>query len=225
MRLPPAILLTTVGSVIHRTLPPHSSLSGGTLEAITEALPFLADTDLLAEGAAYNGMGVSFAGRDEMSETASLWRESLPRRLQSFECTDKVVLPPDQRGKISCRYRISFDATVPPAVLPGQRRRLDAAKLEYTPDGKTRVTALVAGSIQLDKDQKRIIRFSEVLVADPFAVTSSIAHFELLNARAVALATTPSIVREPLACASAGLDPSTSECLANRLAVASLLDC
>ena len=43
-------------------------------------------------------------------------------------------------------------------------------------------------------------RISEQLVADPFAVTTSIAHFELLNARAVALSSSqPAIVREPLA--------------------------
>ena len=66
-------------------------------------------------------------------------------------------------------------------------------------DGFTRVSALVAGTLQLDREGTRVQRYRETLVADPFAVTTSIAHFELLNARARALESTPSLVAEPLA--------------------------
>lgn len=101
----------------------------------------------------------------------------------------------------ACRYELAFDAPVPPAVLPGQRRRLDAAQLVVSAEGRTRVRALVAASLQLDGSRTRVRRVSERLVADPLAVTASIAHFELLNARSVALSAdaAPPLLREPAA--------------------------
>ena len=102
---------------------------------------------------------------------------------------------------MSCRYKLAFDAPVPPAVLPGQRRRLEAARLTVSADGRTRVTASVVGTLALDPESGRVRRISERLVGDPLAVETSIAHFELLNARAVARLpdALPPPAREPLA--------------------------
>lgn len=170
-----------------------------TLESISEALPFLgAKAELLSNDVTYTGLGQSFFGRDEYVAAAGQWRDVLPSRLRNLECYDKILLPPDARGVVSCRYRLSFDAPVPPAVLPGQRRRLDAAQLERTADGRTRVAAIVSATLELD-ETGRVRSHSETLVADPFAVTTSIAHFELLNARAVALLDVPAMAREPFA--------------------------
>ena len=170
------------------------------LDALAASLPWLDDPDLLSEDFEYNGLGLSFSGRDAFVAAAMSWREALPRRLPELACIDSTVLPPDARGIVSLRYSMTFNAPIPPAVLPGQRRRLAAAKLPRTPDGRTRVKAIVVASLRLD-DQGRVRRITERLAADPFAVTSSIAHFELLSARAVALeaASLPPVILEPLA--------------------------
>lgn len=181
--------------------PTASSVSGSIVQPLTEALPFLSVSELLSDDVEYSGLGLSFSGRDAYVSAASKWRKALPTRLPNFECSDVTVLPPDARGIVNCRYRLSFDAPVPPAVLPGQRRRLAAAQLVQTPAGRTRVTAIVVATLQLDGETQRVRRVAEQLVADPFAVTTSIAHFELLNARVVALMSEDSspLIREPLA--------------------------
>ena len=197
--LEPLLLLTAATLRPRCSSPPRLIADNNILSEFSDALPFLPD-ELLADDAQYNGLGLSLSGRSACAAAASRWRASLPSRLQNFAVEDMTVLPPDGRRIVTCRYRISFDAPVPPAVLPGQRRRLDAAQLTIV-DGRTRVSALVSASLQLDGDGK-CKRFREALVADPFAVTTSIAHFELLNARAIALeplASKNPIMREPLA--------------------------
>ena len=171
------------------------------LDLISESLPFLDDAALLSDDCEYSGLGSSFAGSAECASAAALWRSALPQRLPNFECTAKFALPADARGVVSCRYKIAFDAPVPPAVLPGQRRRLEAARLTVSADGRTRVTASVVGTLALDPESGRVRRISERLVGDPLAVETSIAHFELLNARAVARLpeALPPPAREPLA--------------------------
>ena len=198
------LLLTTAALLrqpLRRSLPMNAV---DTLEALSSELPFLTTADLLSEDVEYTGLGLTLSGRDACMAAASCWSASLPERLRDFTIEDLTVLPPDGRGIVYCRYRISFDAPVPPAVLPGQRRRLAAAQLTIK-GGRTRVSALVAANLQLDGDG-RCRKFRETLVADPFAVETSIAHFELLNARAIALeplsSKTP-LVREPLAYVSA----------------------
>lgn len=186
----------------HTNVPPRACPTAcapvsSNLDELLETLPFLSSSQL-AERVTYTGLGRYLVGREAVASAASRWRSTLPTRLEGFAVEGKTILPPDSRGVVSCRYKLSFTAPVPPAVLPGQRRRLDAAKLTYTADGRTRVTAIVAAQLQLDQ-AGRVSRHTETLLADPFAVTTSIAHFELLNARAIALAATPPIVREPLA--------------------------
>lgn len=170
-----------------------SSNNGKTpIDALRSALPFIDDERLLAENVRYTGLGLTLPDRAAYADAASKWRATLPTRLRNFEITDVVVLPPDGRGVCSLRYKLSFDAPVPPAVLPGQRRRLAAANLQVSPDGRTRVTAVVVGSLTLDASRTRVVRHVESLAADPFAVLTSIAHFELLNARALAMMMTSS---------------------------------
>ena len=175
--------------------------AAASLDRISESLPFLDDVALLTADCEYSGLGSSFAGSAECASAAALWRSALPQRLPNFECTAKFALPADARGVVSCRYKIAFDAPVPPAVLPGQRRRLEAARLTVSADGRTRVTASVVGTLALDPESGRVRRISERLVGDPLAVETSIAHFELLNARAVARLpeAMPPPAREPLA--------------------------
>ena len=175
--------------------------TAASLDRISESLPFLDDVALLTDDCEYSGLGSSFAGGAECASAAALWRSALPQRLPNFECTAKFALPADARGVVSCRYKIAFDAPVPPAVLPGQRRRLEAARLTVSADGRTRVTASVVGTLALDPESGRVRRISERLVGDPLAVETSIAHFELLNARAVARLpeALPPPAREPLA--------------------------
>jgi len=177
----------------------RSGSSSINLDALVKALPFLDDATLLTDDFEYSGLGLSFSGSVAYSSAAEQWRASLPERLQNFECTDKFVLPADSSGVICFRHRLSYDAPVPLAVTPGQRRRLDEARLKISPDGRTRVSASVVGSIQLDASG-RFRRLHERLVGDPMAVKTSIAHFELLNARAICLRQElPPSVREPLA--------------------------
>ena len=182
--------------------PPPACAASSTLGALSDALPFIAEAALVAEDVEYSGLGVSIRGRADYCAAAASWKLRLPERLPNFACANKFILPPDARGMVSCRYQLSFDAPVPPAVLPGQRRRLAAARLPLTAGGRTRVTANVVGTLYLDEDSGRVRRYTEQLVGDPMAVGTSIAHFELLNARAVAREPTsglPPPVREPYA--------------------------
>ena len=188
LRLLPAARLRP--SVSRRARPLAASASAATLDALSEQLPFLDAEELLADDVSYRGLGLSLSGRADVCAALGRMRATLPSRLPNFECTDKTLLPPDARNVVTCRYKLSFDAPVPPAVLPAQMRRLDAAQLVRTADGRTRVTAIVAASLQLDDATGRVRRLSETLVADPFEVTASIV-------RRAPLATRPHPIRPP----------------------------
>ena len=157
------------------------------LPAISDQLPFLCDYEALGEDVVYKGFGATLLGRDQYVATSRAWREDLPNRLRALHIRDKVVLPPDARGFISARYVIAFEAPVPPQILPAQRARVANAALERTADGKVCVEARVACTVQLDS-KGRVIRHTEALAVDPFAVTATIAHFELVYARHLAVA-------------------------------------
>ena len=195
----PARALTPRTSSLRTRTAASASAPGGTLDALSASLPFL-DAGMYTRDARYSGLGVTLTGREACAAAAHAWRDTLPSRLRNFAVDGMTVLPPDARNVIVCRYRLCFDAPVPPAVLPGQRRRLDAANLRID-GGRTRVTAVVAASLRLDRDGSRVCRHEEALVADPLAVGTSIAHFELLSARSAALQPGGQLelLREPLA--------------------------
>lgn len=167
--------------------------------AISEALPFVCDAALLAEDVQYAGLGLTLSGRDAYSEAAAAWRDELPKRLSGLRLASKTVLPADARRRCSARWSYEFEAPVPPQVLPAQRARVLAAKLPTS--GMVSVRATVVCELLLDADG-RVRRHTEQLVSDPFDAANSIAHFELLNARATALMPEPlaaSPLRTPLA--------------------------
>ena len=202
MRTHALTALLTLRAVPPRISPLSACTAARSLGALSDALPFWDDAALLSDNVKSSGLGLTLTG-EAYADAAARWRKSLPTRLSKFAIEDVIVLPPDGRRVVSCRYRLSFDAPVPPALLPGQRRRLDAAQAAgmVIENGRTRVSALMRTTLTLD-ELGRCARISETLTADPFAVTTSIAHFELLNARAVALEPLNSrngLVREPLA--------------------------
>ena len=168
------------------------------LESLADALPYLSDPALLAADVRYTGLGLALDGREAYSAAASAWQRELPRRLAGLEVTAKTVLPPDARRTVSARYSLEFQAPIPPQVLPAQRARVLAAGMPTS--GLVAVRATVIAALELDADG-RVRRHTEQLVTDPFAVSGSIAHFELLNARAHALLpdAAPPPLRAPLA--------------------------
>lgn len=153
------------------------------LELLSAALPFLGE-ELLAEDVRYSGLGVTLQGRDAYAAATAAWSRVLPQRLGRLQCERKTVLPPDSRRRVTARYSLEFEAPVPPQVLPAQRARLLRAGVPTS--GLVAVRATIVGTIELD-EQGRVCRHDEQLVTDPFDVTNSMAHFELLNARARAL--------------------------------------
>jgi len=168
--------------------------------ATADALPFITDPELLADGVIYTGLGARLVGKAAYLEGVRQLSGVLPQRLRALEVDSMTVLPPDGRRTVSARWLFRFEAPVPPAVLPAQRARLARAQLEQTADGWTVVTAQISATLVLD-EAGRVLRHTESLVADPFAVTNSIAHFNLLNARAHALEASPAFrpLSEPLA--------------------------
>ena len=150
---------------------------------LSAALPYLSE-ELLAEDVRYSGLGVTLRGRDAYAAATAAWSRVLPQRLGRLRCERKTVLPPDSRRRVTARYSLEFEAPVPPQVLPAQRARLLRAGVPTS--GLVAVRATIVGTIELD-EQGRVCRHVEQLVTDPFDVTNSMAHFELLNARARAL--------------------------------------
>ena len=146
----------------------------------------MSDPQLVAPDVEYRGFGVRLNGRQAYVDAAAAWRQALPERLRSLEVSEKVVLPPDARSIVAARYRVGFDAPVPPQVLPAQRARVRRAELQLTPEGLVPVSARVACTLQLDAEG-RVVRHTEELAVDPFAVYATIAHFELVYARRLAL--------------------------------------
>ena len=172
---------------------------GSSSNAISEALPHVTAGTLIAEDVEYAGLGLTLSGRDAYSAAACAWRDELPKRLRGLRLTSKTVLPVDARRRMSARWSYEFEAPVPPQVLPAQRTRVLAAKLPTS--GMVSVRATVVCELLLDADG-RVRRHTEQLVSDPFDAANSIAHFELLNARATALLPTPlaaSPLRTPIA--------------------------
>jgi hypothetical protein len=165
---------------------------------IASALPFIVDPDLLAESVIYSGLDSRLVGKAAYLEAARAWSTVLPQRLRAFEMDSMTTLPPDARRVVCARWLLRFEAPVPPQVLPAQRARLARARLETTADGWVVVTAQISASLALDSSG-RVVRHTETLVADPFSVTNSIAHFNLLNARAHARGGTPAALAEPAA--------------------------
>ena len=148
-------------------------------------LPFVIDAERVAEDVNFRAFGVTLNGRAEYVRSQELWQQQLSERLRKFEISDKTILPPD-RGTVIGRYRVSFEAPVPPQYMPEQRARLARANLTTTEDGYAPVEALIACTIELDRDG-RVRRHVEQLAVDPFAVTATIAHFEYVFARQMAV--------------------------------------
>ena len=151
-----------------------------------EEIPFLCDGTLLADNIKFRGYGQHITGRTDYLAASTAWRDMLRQKLQAFEVTDVVVLPPDARSVVSARYMVSFEAPVPPQVLPGQRARVAQAQLSLTDEGLLPVSARIAVVLQLDSEG-RVVSHSESLAVDPFAVGATIAHFELVYARRLAV--------------------------------------
>lgn len=165
---------------------------------IADALPFIINPDLLADSVVYSGLDSRLVGKAAYLEAARAWSTVLPQRLRAFEVDSMTTLPPDGRRVVCARYLLRFQAPVPPQVLPAQRARLARARLEITADGWVVVTAQISTTLTLDPSG-RVVRHTETLVADPFSVTNSIAHFNLLKARAHARGGAPSALSEPVA--------------------------
>ena len=174
---PAAVVRAALSSVIS---------SESTLPLLEESLPFVSDPELVAPDVEYRGFGVRLDGRQAYIDAATAWRQALPTRLRALEISEKVVLPPDARSIVAARYRVGFEAPVPPQVLPAQRARVSRAELELTPEGLVPVSARVACTLLLDAEG-RVVRHTEALAVDPFAVDATIAHFELAYARRIAL--------------------------------------
>lgn len=175
---PPSSLSTARASARHGR--PRAALD---LDRLAAALPYLSK-ELLAEDVRYCGLGVTLQGREAYAAATAAWRRVLPQRLASLDCAAKTVLPPDVRRRVTARYSLEFDAPVPPQVLPAQRARLLRAGVPTS--GLVSVRATIVGTLELDAEG-RVCRHDEQLVTDPFDATNSMAHFELLNARATAL--------------------------------------
>lgn len=158
-------------------------------QKLPAALPFVLDPDLLADSVVYNGFGQALRGRAEYMAASTAWASKLPA-LPDFEVRAISVLPPDSRRRVSARYTLAFAAPIPLQVLPAQRARIrradEAGELNRTADGLVRVTAVVASTLTLD-GEGRVVRHDENLAVDPFAVTATVASFELHYARRLAL--------------------------------------
>ena len=155
--------------------------------ALADALPFDIDSTLLSDDIQYRGFGVSLEGRDEYTSVQSAFERQIPARLRKFTVSDMTLLPADGRGVMVGRYTVSFEAPVPPQIMPEQRRRLARANLTRTADGRAPVEARVACTLQIDPTTGLVCRHTETLAVDPFAVTATIAHFEYCYARQLAL--------------------------------------
>lgn len=155
------------------------------LDTLEESFPFLRAEDC-ADDVQYKGFGVSLSGRDAYVFAAAIWQAQLPMRLKNFAVSEKTLLPADSRSIVSARYKVAFEAPVPPAVLPAQRARIANANLTRTVDGLVPVEARIAATLEVDRTGK-VRRFRESLAVDPFAVTATIAHFELLYSRRLSL--------------------------------------
>jgi len=164
---------------------PTCSSAVNTFSLLADELPFVQNEELLAHDITYSGFGFECAGRDSYAAACTAWQRELPTRLHNFHISDKTFLPADSRGVINGRYKISFLAPVPPQLLPAQRARVMQANLTRTTDGLVAVCATIACTVQLDKSG-RVRAFTEYLAIDPFAVTATIAHFELCYARTIA---------------------------------------
>lgn len=171
-----------------------------TFPTIQDELPFISSDSVLAEDIVYRGYGAELRGRSVYQAAVDAWSRELPTRLNSFEVADKVVLPADSRGRINGRYKLRFLAPVPPQVLPAQRERVLQANLTRTADGLVAVEATIACTLQLDSNG-RVTSCAEYLTIDPFAVTATIAHFELCYWRALVASSSSS--QSPLAIAQA----------------------
>jgi hypothetical protein len=152
---------------------------------LADELPFLQSPELLADDIIYRGFGAQYKGRQAYAAAAAAWKRELPARLRDFVVSDKVALPADGRGYITSRYKVSFLAPVPLQVLPAQRARIEQANLTRTADGLVPVEAKIACTLRLDA-MGRVAECSEYLTIDPFAVTATIAHFELCYHRSLA---------------------------------------
>jgi len=179
----------------------HRMAASGVEESsILEALPYLTEESLLAENIRYTGFGQAFEGRCAYIAASRAWADQLPERLKAFnitECTGII-----QPRRIVARYAVSFSAPVPLQVLPAQRSRLAAAKLERSADGRVQVRAIVAVNLRLD-GEGRVVEHTESLAADPFAVSTTISNFEMLLARRLALEVPSGQPASPLALARA----------------------
>jgi hypothetical protein len=155
-------------------------------EAILPGFPFVREADL-DDSCEYQGFGIRLSGREACNKAFSSWKGQLPVRLRNFAVSDITVLPPDARSVISARYTVSFEAPVPPQVLPAQRARIASANLTRTADGRVPVKARIAVTILVDSKTGKVKRHTEALAVDPFAVTATIAHFEYVYARQLSL--------------------------------------
>lgn len=160
-------------------LPPTVRMTD-TVSQIAQTFPFISNDALLAKDVLYSGFGQRTRGIESYPGPAL--SQHLASRLQGFRISDKVVLPPDSRRRISARYTVAFEAPVPLQVLPAQRRRVADANLTLTPAGLLPVEARVACTIDLD-ERGLITRHTEAIAVDPFAVTATVAHYNLLFER------------------------------------------
>ena len=102
MRPTSAAMLLTAAAL--RPLPrAHTIASVDNMDAIKDSLPFL-DASLIAEDVRYTGLGITLSGREACAGAASRWKSSLQTRLKDFAVEDVIVLPPDGRRVVSCRY-------------------------------------------------------------------------------------------------------------------------
>lgn len=174
--------LAAISSRPSRTLTPPVLSTSEDDATYLKGFPYLSP-DEVAEDIQYAGFGVNLRGREAYVRAAQKWQSKLPMRLQKFTVDSVTVLPPDARSLVAARYRVTFEAPVPLQVLPAQRARIANANLTRTSDGLVPVEARVAVSLEIERATGKVRRFSESLAVDPFAVTATIAHFELIYAR------------------------------------------
>merc|ERR1711972_1152345 len=107
------------------------TVADGNMEDFLESFPFLG-ADAFAEEAQYSGFGLDLTGQEACSIAMAVWQQQLPTLLRGFAVLSVKMLPPDSRSIVQARYTVSFDAPLPPQVLPAQRDRIRNANLTLT---------------------------------------------------------------------------------------------
>ena len=156
-------------------------------ERLSQALPFptCADADLFSTEIRFTAPMLELQGRERYLDVSKIWKDSLPIRLEGFNISRSELFMVNER-KLKYRWAVEFYGPLPPQILPAQKRRVAAAKLQPDPARGGKVAVRVQFNTEISVDaQGKVEQLVERIEGDALgeSVPSTIARFEVLQAR------------------------------------------